>query len=144
MKLSYTKIKLKDVQVTPFPDTTISSMDDIMYLYYTLEVKQGKRKIQFIAGDSPVIHELRGVLDYLDSMPPYQYKEELEYKVCEASSSFGLDHSIRVEKLNDNYNLHIYEEFGKSVCIQYLSRIELDKFLDYIDKKLNKVIEVYR
>lgn len=138
MKLHNYKIQLKNVRKTLFEDS-----DEIMYLYYTLSITNtdNNKEIKFSAYDFPKIKDFNLLVEEIDNVDVLVYNK-VKYQVCELKSPFGLEHSMRLEKYNQNnhewYDVHIYEEFGNSVVLSYLTREELVELSEYFEEEIRK------
>jgi len=147
VKIDDIKIKLKDIQITPFNEDKLEDKNDIMYLYYTLEFTSKKETITFDAYDFPVIQHLSGMVEEVEKSKAWKYGKG-EYFTAIYESPFGMEHHLRLNKfiLSEDkiwYNLHIYNSFGKSVLLEYLSKEELDGIVVYVEKKIQKAIDEY-
>lgn len=130
MIISEWDINLKNVKVEPLDGVEkIKDITDVMYLYYSLDIKslENKQTITFNVYEFPLIQNIREIVD-----------RELHLK-----SQFGLEHSINVTKENKRYTLHLYENFGGSVVLDYLSEEEIYQFVDYVEDELNKAYSSY-
>lgn len=136
MKLQNYNIELKNISKVLFEDS-----DEIMYLYYTLSITntENGKEISFTAYDFPQVKDFKLLVSEIDDVDVLKYRG-LKYQVCQLTSPFGLEHSIRLEKYNQNnrtwYNVHIYEEFGNSVVISYLTKDELVEISEYFEEEI--------
>jgi len=144
MKIMEYRFKLKDVRPIPFEEGDyIENMNDVMYLYYTIKVKNSHNEIiEISAYDYPCIQDLGKMYNDLFKMDVIKFPE-CEYKVNMKVAPWGMDHSIRLEKFNEHYNLYLYEEFGSSIVLDYLTEKELCDMIKYIDRKISKAINKY-
>ena len=141
IKIDNKKFKLHNIQIEPFPDKGVKSIDDVMYLYYTITISSKKKVIEFNAYDFPQIQDLRVLYDDVETQEPHNVNG-VTYSVSHLLSPFGLEHNIRLHKSikedREYYSLHFYENFGSSVVFDYLEKEELLKLIKYVEKKLQK------
>ena len=149
MRIQNYKIKLKNIEITPFEKDKLNNVSDVMYLYYDLEIKDTDKNkfISFNAYDCPTIDKLPILIDSVDNTE-HMTINGIKYSVLVYDNFAGLEHDMRLEKLVKDkecwYNLHIYETFGKSVYIDCLSKKDFDKIVDYVDKKIKQAINNYK
>ena len=146
MKIDNKKFKLQDISIEPFPDNKVESMEDVMYLYYTITISSKKKVIKFYAHDFPQIQDLRVLYNRVESQEPHNI-DGLLYSVSHLISPYGMEHNIRLHKGikedTEYYSLHFYEEFGNSVEFNYLNKEEMLELIEYVENKFKKCIDEY-
>lgn len=89
--LKEASIEFKEGIMTYFDDNkTAATIDDVMYFYYDVIVKSGRRKLQFRAGDYPKVQDLKNCIDHLIS-----HKTEEEGYLLENVEDGGFYRKIR-------------------------------------------------
>ena len=140
-KLDDTTIELKNITITPFEEGKLEDAKDIMYLYYTLIITNEEKKFKFKAYDFPVIDELESIFERVK-------KEELEGEEITRVDIIpfaGREHGLSLVKYKQHslYRLHIYEDFGNSVGMNF-TKTELIRFIDYINERIEGGMKRYK
>ena len=141
MKIDNKKFKLHNIQIESIDNGKVESIDDVMYLYYMITISSKKKVIEFDTYDFPQIQNLRGLYEDVEAQTPIQLNNT-QHSVNYLLSQFGMEYNISLGKFVTNnittYNLHFYDNFGKSVVFDYLEKEELLKLIKYVEKKLQK------
>lgn len=144
MKINDYKIKLKNIKVTPIDENKCETMEDVMYLYYTLQIELDDNIIEFNAYDSPTIQKLSKAYKEIENIKPVK-ANIFDKREVYLSSPFNIEHNtvLTQYKADDyvSYDLHIYESFGNSVLIEHIEEKDILKLIKYVDKKINKAIK---
>lgn len=169
IKVNNVKISIKNMSIQPFDENVKpKSIDDVMYLYYLLKMKVGKKTYKFQAYDFPKLQNVGKYIDYIidfdvksmglkiNDIDKDGYRKSEYYKQMLLEDSFGEEYFIKFEKYctlghqssGEEFNIEWYNMIfvnpnGECVFMERLEESDLIKFKEYADGMINYEIENY-